>query len=137
MTQVWKYNEGEVLAIGFGHGGEVKRAKICPNNRTIVSVGDDGSILRWKLPRVQKKQRVERVALLSHAHFNNRALLEALIFQGSGLLLIFFQTLFANHKYFQRFFFELNSFSLLPLFFFSLLYYLIYQIKTRPIKESE
>lgn len=51
LVKVWKYNEGEVLAIGFGHGGEVKRAKICPNNRTIISVGDDGSILRWKLPR--------------------------------------------------------------------------------------
>lgn len=50
--KVWKYNEGEVLSVGFGHGGEVKRVRICPNNKTIISVGDDGSILRWRLPKV-------------------------------------------------------------------------------------
>jgi cilia- and flagella-associated protein 52 len=49
---VWKYNEGEVVAIGLGHGGEVRRVRICPNNRNIVSVGEDGSILRWRLPNV-------------------------------------------------------------------------------------
>lgn len=48
--KVWKYNEGEVVAVGFGHGGEVKKVRICPNNKAIISVGDDGSILRWKLP---------------------------------------------------------------------------------------
>ena len=50
LVKVWKYNEGEVIAVGFGHGGEAKRVKICPNNRNIISVGDDGSILRWRLP---------------------------------------------------------------------------------------
>ncbi len=50
FLKVWKYNEGEVIAIGFGHGGEVKRVRICPNNEYIVSVGEDGSILRWRLP---------------------------------------------------------------------------------------
>jgi WD40 repeat protein len=51
LVKVWKYNEGEVLAVGVGHGSEVKRCKICPNNRRIISVGDDGSILRWRLPK--------------------------------------------------------------------------------------
>jgi len=50
LVKVWKYNEGEVMAMGFGHGGEIKRVRICPNNRHIISVSDDGSILRWKMP---------------------------------------------------------------------------------------
>lgn len=50
LVKVWRYNEGEVLAVGTGHGSEIKKVKICPNNRKIVSVGDDGSILRWRLP---------------------------------------------------------------------------------------
>lgn len=50
LVKVWKYNEGEVVSIGFGHGGEVKRVRICPNNEYIISVGEDGSILRWRLP---------------------------------------------------------------------------------------
>lgn len=52
LVKVWMYNEGEVHSVGFGHGGEVKKVKICPNNKIVVSVGDDGSILRWRLPSV-------------------------------------------------------------------------------------
>ena len=50
QVKVWKYNEGDVIAIGIGHGSEVKRVKICPNNKVVITVGDDGSILRWRLP---------------------------------------------------------------------------------------
>jgi WD40 repeat protein len=52
LVKVWRYNEGEVLAVGTGHGSEVKKVRICPNNKKIISVGDDGSILRWRLPRL-------------------------------------------------------------------------------------
>ncbi|KAK2564018.1 Cilia- and flagella-associated protein 52 [Acropora cervicornis] len=47
---VWKYNEGLITHIGKGHGGGIARVKVCPNCKWIVSVGTDGSILRWKYP---------------------------------------------------------------------------------------
>lgn len=47
---VWKYNEGQETHVGKGHGGGITRVKICPNNKWIVSIGTDGSILRWKYP---------------------------------------------------------------------------------------
>ena len=52
LVKVWKYNEGEAMAIGLGHGNEVKRLKICPNNKKVISVGEDGSILQWRLPTI-------------------------------------------------------------------------------------
>lgn len=47
---VWKYNEGQETHVGKGHGGGITRVKICPNNKWIVSIGTDGSVLRWKYP---------------------------------------------------------------------------------------
>ncbi|KAL9956202.1 hypothetical protein ACROYT_G037646 [Oculina patagonica] len=47
---VWKYNEGQKTHVGIGHAGGIGRVKICPNQKWIVSIGTDGSILRWKYP---------------------------------------------------------------------------------------
>lgn len=48
--QAWLYNEGEVTHIGAGHSGEITGVKISPDGRYIVSVSDDGAIMRWKFP---------------------------------------------------------------------------------------
>jgi len=48
--RVWKYNEGLVTHVGKGHGGRINRVKICPMRKWIISVGQDGGILRWKYP---------------------------------------------------------------------------------------
>lgn len=48
--QVWKYDEGLVTHIGTGHGGGIAGVKICPNQKWIITIGTDGSILRWKYP---------------------------------------------------------------------------------------
>ncbi len=48
-VKLWKYNEGDTVATGIGHGNEVKKVKICQNNKKLLSVGEDGSILQWKL----------------------------------------------------------------------------------------
>ncbi|XP_047143851.1 cilia- and flagella-associated protein 52 isoform X1 [Hydra vulgaris] len=50
LIKVWRYNEGEITHIGFGHCGEITRLKICPLQKHIVSVSTDGAILRWKFP---------------------------------------------------------------------------------------
>lgn len=50
VSQVWKYNEGEVTHVGVGHSGEITRLKVCPLQKHIISVSADGAVLRWKFP---------------------------------------------------------------------------------------
>ena len=50
ISQVWRYDEGEVTHVGVGHSGEVTAVKISPDGKTIVSVSADGAILRWRFP---------------------------------------------------------------------------------------
>lgn len=50
LLKVWRYNEGEVTHVGVGHSGEITRLKICPEQNHIVSVSDDGAVLRWRFP---------------------------------------------------------------------------------------
>lgn len=47
---MWRYNQGAVTHIGTGHSGEVTGVKISPDGRYIVSVSNDGAIMRWKCP---------------------------------------------------------------------------------------
>ena len=47
---MWRYNEGNVTHIGAGHSGEVTGVKISPDGQYIVSVSNDGAIMRWKFP---------------------------------------------------------------------------------------
>ncbi|KAK3728613.1 hypothetical protein QZH41_011696, partial [Actinostola sp. cb2023] len=55
VAMVWKYNKGEVTHVGIGHCGDVQRVKICPRSKYIISVSNDGSVLRWKYPPVLRK----------------------------------------------------------------------------------
>ena len=48
--QVWDYEEGKVLFVGTGHSAPIKKVKICPSSRMIISVGADGAILIWRFP---------------------------------------------------------------------------------------
>uniref|UniRef100_A0A7M4EJQ1 Cilia- and flagella-associated protein 52 n=1 Tax=Crocodylus porosus TaxID=8502 RepID=A0A7M4EJQ1_CROPO len=50
LVKVWDYDTGEVTHVGVGHSGSIRRLKICPGNKYIVSVSADGAILRWKYP---------------------------------------------------------------------------------------
>ncbi|XP_019398372.1 PREDICTED: cilia- and flagella-associated protein 52-like [Crocodylus porosus] len=50
LVKVWDYDTGEVTHVGVGHSGSIRRLKICPGNKYIVSVSADGAILRWKHP---------------------------------------------------------------------------------------
>ncbi len=51
--QVWRYDEGDVTHIGEGHSGEITRVKIDPAGGHVVSVSEDGAILRWRYPAHQ------------------------------------------------------------------------------------
>lgn len=48
--QVWLYNEGEVTHAGIGHSGNITRVRMSPDGQHVVSVSEDGGILRWRLP---------------------------------------------------------------------------------------
>ncbi|CAI9593064.1 unnamed protein product [Staurois parvus] len=50
LVKVWDYNEGEVTQVGIGHSGSISQLKICPLSKYIISVSNDGAILRWKYP---------------------------------------------------------------------------------------
>ncbi|KAK2514706.1 hypothetical protein Q9233_014862 [Columba guinea] len=46
--KLWDYKEGTVTHVGVGHSGNITRLKICPANKSIVSVSADGAVLIWK-----------------------------------------------------------------------------------------
>lgn len=47
---MWRYEEGDITHIGVGHSGEVTGVRISPDGQYIVSVSNDGAIMRWKYP---------------------------------------------------------------------------------------
>ncbi|XP_063727827.1 cilia- and flagella-associated protein 52-like [Symsagittifera roscoffensis] len=50
LVKLWLYNEAIVTHCGKGHSTDIMAIKFSPDLKYIVSVGADGSILRWKVP---------------------------------------------------------------------------------------
>ncbi|XP_022080542.1 cilia- and flagella-associated protein 52-like [Acanthaster planci] len=50
LIKFWDYGDGRVTHVGIGHSGAINRVRICPNQKFIVSVSQDGAIMRWKYP---------------------------------------------------------------------------------------
>ncbi|KAJ4457288.1 putative Cilia- and flagella-associated protein 52 [Paratrimastix pyriformis] len=48
IVRLWHYDDKRVLATGEGHSGAVTWLAFAPDNRRIVSVGDEGAILIWR-----------------------------------------------------------------------------------------
>jgi WD40 repeat protein len=48
--KLWHYDDGLPVAIGQGHSGTIKSAKLSPDLKTIVSVGSAGEIIFWEVP---------------------------------------------------------------------------------------
>jgi len=49
LVKVWNYDEGTLLATGHGHSASIKKCKIAPNGKLVVSVGREGGIFVWDL----------------------------------------------------------------------------------------
>jgi WD40 repeat protein len=49
LVKVWDFQTGDILAIGKGHCGNIRKALFAPNQSIIVSVGAEGGIYIWKI----------------------------------------------------------------------------------------
>mmetsp|Transcript_27035 Transcript_27035/g.71192 ORF Transcript_27035/g.71192 Transcript_27035/m.71192 type:complete len:300 (-) Transcript_27035:10-909(-) len=50
LVKLWHYDQGQCVAVGVGHSGEVCKVAVSPDQRTMVSVGEEGAILLWNMP---------------------------------------------------------------------------------------
>ncbi|CAL1528824.1 unnamed protein product [Lymnaea stagnalis] len=50
LIKLWQYREGVVTHVGKGHSANIMRIRIAPDNKSIVSVSEDGAILQWRFP---------------------------------------------------------------------------------------
>ena len=51
VVKVYAYDEGVLGARGVGHSGDITQVVIAPDQRTIVSIGEEGAIFLWQMPR--------------------------------------------------------------------------------------
>lgn len=49
VVRLWDYNSGQLLMDGRGHSGNVRGLAFSPDDRQLVSVGDDGSVIVWNI----------------------------------------------------------------------------------------
>lgn len=51
LVKVFHYDEGSTIAVGAGHSGGISQIRISPDRSKIVSVGAEGAIFVWAMPR--------------------------------------------------------------------------------------
>lgn len=55
-VRVWGYDEGFCHYAGAGHSGPITRTRISPDQKTIVSVGAEGTVFIWEMPFIEQQQ---------------------------------------------------------------------------------
>lgn len=50
VLRIWSYDEGNVIYTGVGHSSSITKLAFSPDQRTLVSVGAEGSVLMWSVP---------------------------------------------------------------------------------------
>ena len=43
------YNTAKLLSTGIGHSGTIAKIKFSPDDKQVISVGEDGNIFIWNL----------------------------------------------------------------------------------------
>jgi len=51
LLTLWHYDDGLPVAVGRGHSGVINAVKISPDQKSIVSVGSNGEIIFWEMPK--------------------------------------------------------------------------------------
>ncbi|TMW68430.1 hypothetical protein Poli38472_005898 [Pythium oligandrum] len=49
VVKIWNFNTGELIQDGIGHSGNVRGLAFSPDDRQLVSVGDDGCVFVWNV----------------------------------------------------------------------------------------
>ncbi|EKF39163.1 hypothetical protein MOQ_000614 [Trypanosoma cruzi marinkellei] len=49
IVKVWGYDEGVCVAVGLAHSCDIQKVRVSPDNKKIVSVGDEGAIMIWSV----------------------------------------------------------------------------------------
>ncbi|OQR89815.1 hypothetical protein ACHHYP_06029 [Achlya hypogyna] len=49
VVKLWSFDSGQLLVDGIGHSGGVRSLAFSPDDRQLVSVGDEGSIFVWNV----------------------------------------------------------------------------------------
>jgi WD40 repeat protein len=57
--RIYNYDEGICYYEGEGHSGSINKIKISPDQRYIVSVGSEGAIFFWDMPKDVLGDKVE------------------------------------------------------------------------------
>lgn len=47
---LWDYDEGICYYKGTGHSGTISKISVSPDQKTMISVGDEGAIFMWHMP---------------------------------------------------------------------------------------
>lgn len=53
VVKVWGYDEGYCYYEGHGHSGSITACKLSPDQKTVVTVGDEGAVFIWAMPDIQ------------------------------------------------------------------------------------
>ncbi len=70
LVKVWGYDEGFCYAVGVGHSGAITKAVISPDQRTVVTVGDEGAIFIWNMPAISTVSSTTSAAEATSHPFN-------------------------------------------------------------------
>lgn len=49
ILKVWHYDNGEPIAVGKGHSGDINAVKITPDCQSIITTGSEGAIMIWDM----------------------------------------------------------------------------------------
>jgi len=50
MVKIWGYDEGLCNFVGVGHSGAITKIIFSPDQKSMLSVGDEGAIFIWRTP---------------------------------------------------------------------------------------
>lgn len=50
LVKVFRYEEGDVAYVGFGHSTDITKVRISPDGKKVVTVSAEGAIFIWNLP---------------------------------------------------------------------------------------
>lgn len=50
---MWDYERGDCIAVGLAHSCSISKVRVSPDGQKIITVGDDGAIMIWKVGDLQ------------------------------------------------------------------------------------